>query len=107
MLTAYQDPLLPGAPGRIRTCGARFRKPLLYPLSYGGPGGRAHPGAQPLGPVSPIMTWIRSGRSAIENGSGSRGSPGSPSESGLFAIRATPLPPRGDPIRPDRCTVCV
>jgi hypothetical protein len=24
------------APGRIRTCGTRFRKPLLYPLSYGG-----------------------------------------------------------------------
>jgi len=26
-----------GAPGRIRTCGTRFRKPLLYPLSYEGP----------------------------------------------------------------------
>jgi hypothetical protein len=25
-----------GAPGRIRTCGTRFRKPLLYPLSYEG-----------------------------------------------------------------------
>lgn len=25
-----------GAPGRIRTCGSRFRKPLLYPLSYEG-----------------------------------------------------------------------
>jgi hypothetical protein len=25
-----------GAPGRTRTCGSRFRKPLLYPLSYGG-----------------------------------------------------------------------
>jgi hypothetical protein len=25
-----------GAPGRIRTCDTRFRKPLLYPLSYGG-----------------------------------------------------------------------
>ena len=24
------------APGRIRTCGTRFRKPMLYPLSYGG-----------------------------------------------------------------------
>ena len=23
------------APGRIRTCDARFRKPTLYPLSYG------------------------------------------------------------------------
>jgi hypothetical protein len=22
-------------PGRIRTCDLRFRKPLLYPLSYG------------------------------------------------------------------------
>jgi hypothetical protein len=26
----------PGAPGRTRTCDTRFRKPLLYPLSYGG-----------------------------------------------------------------------
>jgi hypothetical protein len=26
----------PGAPGRIRTCDTRFRKPLLYPLSYEG-----------------------------------------------------------------------
>ena len=25
-----------GAPSRIRTCDTRFRKPLLYPLSYGG-----------------------------------------------------------------------
>ncbi len=29
----YQD--FRGAPGRIRTCDARFRKPTLYPLSYG------------------------------------------------------------------------
>ena len=29
---------LRGAPGRIRTCGTRFRKPLLYPLSYEGDG---------------------------------------------------------------------
>jgi hypothetical protein len=28
-----------GAPGRIRTCDTRFRKPMLYPLSYGGGGG--------------------------------------------------------------------
>ena len=28
--------ILLGAPGRIRTCDARFRKPTLYPLSYGG-----------------------------------------------------------------------
>ena len=27
---------LEGAPGRIRTCDTRFRKPLLYPLSYEG-----------------------------------------------------------------------
>jgi hypothetical protein len=25
-----------GALGRIRTCGTRFRKPMLYPLSYEG-----------------------------------------------------------------------
>ncbi len=28
--------LSPGAPGRTRTADARFRKPTLYPLSYGG-----------------------------------------------------------------------
>ena len=42
---------LRGAPARIRTCGTRFRKPMLYPLSYGGGagaiGGRK-PGAGPL-----------------------------------------------------------
>jgi hypothetical protein len=27
---------LRGAPGRIRTCGTRFRRAVLYPLSYGG-----------------------------------------------------------------------
>jgi hypothetical protein len=26
-----------GAPGRIRTCNLRIRRPLLYPLSYGRP----------------------------------------------------------------------
>ncbi len=25
-----------GAPGRIRTCDTRFRRAVLYPLSYGG-----------------------------------------------------------------------
>ncbi len=30
------DLLFLGAPGRTRTCDARFRKPTLYPLSYGG-----------------------------------------------------------------------
>ena len=29
---------LRGAPGRNRTCDTRFRKPLLYPLSYEGDG---------------------------------------------------------------------
>ncbi len=32
-----------GAPGRIRTCDARFRKPTLYPLSYEGRDGVADP----------------------------------------------------------------
>ena len=31
--------LIPCAPGRDRTCGLRFRKPLLYPLSYGSESG--------------------------------------------------------------------
>jgi hypothetical protein len=40
-----------GAPGRIRTCDARFRKPTLYPLSYWGGG----PGRQPIdGPSFPV-----------------------------------------------------
>ena len=32
-----------GAPGRNRTCDTRFRKPLLYPLSYEGVGTRSGP----------------------------------------------------------------
>ena len=36
-----------GAPGRIRTCGTRFRKPLLYPLSYGGGASRSLAGRTP------------------------------------------------------------
>ncbi len=28
--------VLDGAPDRTRTCDTRFRKPLLYPLSYRG-----------------------------------------------------------------------
>jgi hypothetical protein len=31
-----ENPCNVGAPGMIRTCDARFRKPTLYPLSYGG-----------------------------------------------------------------------
>lgn len=41
-----------GAPGRIRTCDTRIRRPLLYPLSYEGTASRvpaenvrAHPEA--------------------------------------------------------------
>jgi hypothetical protein len=35
-----------GASGRIRTCGTWYRKPVLYPLSYGG---IARPGSPPGG----------------------------------------------------------
>jgi hypothetical protein len=35
---------LDSAPGRIRTCGTRFRKPMLYPLSYGGSSAAGRPG---------------------------------------------------------------
>ena len=31
-----QNPYFIGAPGMNRTCDLRFRKPLLYPLSYEG-----------------------------------------------------------------------
>jgi hypothetical protein len=34
-VSAGQKPFS-GAPGRNRTCDTRFRKPLLYPLSYEG-----------------------------------------------------------------------
>ena len=34
--TARSGATRSGAPGRIRTCDTRFRKPLLYPLSYEG-----------------------------------------------------------------------
>jgi hypothetical protein len=34
-------PALESARGRIRTCDTRFRKPVLYPLSYAGREGRA------------------------------------------------------------------
>jgi hypothetical protein len=36
VLTPDGQPDITGAPGRTRTCDARFRKPTLYPLSYGG-----------------------------------------------------------------------
>ena len=36
--TAHIRASLDGAPGRNRTCDTRFRKPLLYPLSYEGRG---------------------------------------------------------------------
>src|SRR3954451_8820172 len=39
-----------GAPGRIRTCDARFRKPTLYPLSY--EGGAWREASPVLGPGS-------------------------------------------------------
>ncbi len=40
------------APGRIRTCDTRFRKPMLYPLSYEGEGGSDGPSRE-LRPRSP------------------------------------------------------
>lgn len=36
VLGAPNQALEPGAPGLTRTADTRFRKPLLYPLSYGG-----------------------------------------------------------------------
>ncbi len=43
------------APGRNRTCDTRFRKPMLYPLSYrggaGAKGGRKPPGSAGAGNV--------------------------------------------------------
>ena len=52
----------PGAPGRIRTCDARFRKPMLYPLSYGS-GAGAKRGRKPRsgrrGPAGTAMVERR------------------------------------------------
>src|SRR5690554_6301886 len=39
-----------GAPGRTRTCNLRIRRPLLYPLSYGGGGGRSATPRREAGP---------------------------------------------------------
>src|SRR5690606_2439405 len=39
------------APGRIRTCGTRFRRAVLYPLSYGG--GQTKPSESPALRVPP------------------------------------------------------
>jgi hypothetical protein len=44
-----------GAPGRNRTCDSRFRKPLLYPLSY--EGRRKFPWAEP-----PATTYLHTPR---------------------------------------------
>ena len=53
------------APGRIRTCDARFRKPTLYPLSYGGgwegsgyPGRQREPGAEGARYVAPMRVAV-------------------------------------------------
>jgi hypothetical protein len=56
-----------GGPGRIRTSDTRFRKPLLYPLSYGAVDGsgyvllpssrRVASAAHPQETVTPIPPW--------------------------------------------------
>ena len=59
-----------GAPGRIRTCDARFRKPMLYPLSYEGrrrrpPRVACQPNWTSRGRLSrPNTVAVRSGSSA-------------------------------------------
>jgi hypothetical protein len=45
--------ILLGAPGRIRTCDARFRKPTLYPLSYEGGAWR-----KPSRKASQFPKWV-------------------------------------------------
>ena len=47
-----------GAPSRIRTCDTRFRKPLLYPLSYGGQGHRVA--------AAPALDAEQAARPAVE-----------------------------------------
>ncbi len=50
-----------GAPGRIRTCDARFRKPTLYPLSYGSSGSPVYKGPPPMAgevPTADVATGI-------------------------------------------------
>src|SRR6266516_5909690 len=52
-----------GAPGRNRTCDTRFRKPLLFPLSYEGEGeGWRNHGGKP--PVRPSLLRLKCKRSA-------------------------------------------
>src|SRR5437867_3473904 len=43
-----------GAPGRNRTCDTRFRKPLLYPLSYEGRGRRG-----PRAMAADVLTCVK------------------------------------------------
>ena len=74
-----------GAPGRIRTCGTRFRRAVLYPLSYEGVR-RAYLGL-PSSSLPPSTCWgtsgahtaesNRSARSSSRPGTGGRRGPGS------------------------------
>jgi hypothetical protein len=75
------------APGRDRTCDLRFRKPLLYPLSYGSgaqhepTGDRAVPTARVSGPHRPRSnnqtgTAVRPGRTTTRRRPPAASSPG-------------------------------
>ena len=44
------------APGQIRTADTRFRRAVLYPLSYGGTSARAHERRHPNGSAQAVRT---------------------------------------------------
>ena len=65
------------APGRNRTCDTRFRKPLLYPLSYEGGGLQETRQETPVRAASSLPRHLRSCERAVERGSGRLQSGGS------------------------------
>ena len=65
-----------GAPGVIRTRDTRFRKPLLYPLSYGGDDPRlvaaGQSSAREMAPVGQSRTAVSSSGRRLSSGCSSR-----------------------------------
>src|SRR5215212_6484612 len=62
-LVSSRQRRLGGAPGRIRTYDSRFRKPMLYPLSY--EGGPANPSRSAGGPGRRGRPWLHYSSTSI------------------------------------------